>query len=397
MSNTLLDGLTVVEYTRSVAGPYCGMLLGDMGARVIRVEPPQGDDTRRIGPLVNGESLFYMTLNRNKEAVAIDIKTNDGKKLMMDLLKKADIFIENFQPGELAGLGFSYEDVKKVKPAIVYLSITGYGQNGPYRDFKYSELMAQAMGGLMASSGEPDGYPARIGGYYSESVAGTIAATGALGAYYQTLSGGEGQYVDVSLVDSLLEVGSTYHFTYFANGKVTPRPGRYDNISVPFGLYACKDGYIAVAIVAYPHLFFGVASTLGRLDLVEDPDFNTGSTRKAHQDQFNEIMHGWLADKTMDEAQAAFIENGVPCCLISTIEDVVNDPHICGVREMFPEYDDPKAGKVRITGSPIKIPNEPSPAIKPAPALGADTNAVLKYLGLDEGRIQKLRTDKVVV
>jgi crotonobetainyl-CoA:carnitine CoA-transferase CaiB-like acyl-CoA transferase len=178
---------------------------------------------------------------------------------------------------------------------------------------------------------------------------------------------------------------------------VTPRPGRYDNISVPFGIYACKDGYIAVAIVAYPHLFFGVANTLGRLDLVEDPDFNTGSQRKAHQDQFNEIMHGWLADKTMDEAQAAFIENGVPCCLISTIEDVVNDPHIGGVREMFPEYDDPKAGKVRITGSPIKIPNEPSPVIRPAPALGADTDAVLKYLGLDDARIKKLRADKVVL
>ncbi|MDR1802095.1 MAG: CoA transferase [Treponema sp.] len=397
MSDMLLEGLTVVEYTHSVAGPYCGMLLADMGARVIRVEPPEGDATRRIGPLLNGESLFYMTLNRNKEAIVLDLKTDDGKKIMMDLLKKADIFIENFQPGVLADLGFSYEAVKKEKPAIVYVSITGYGQKGPYRDFKYSELMAQAMGGLMASSGEPDGYPARMGGNYAESVAGTIAATGALGAYYQTLSGSEGQQVDVSLVDSLLEVGSTYHFTYFANGLVTPRPGRYDNISVPFGIYKCKDGYIAVAIVAYPHLFFGVATTLERLDLVEDPDFNTGRMRKAHQDQFNEIMHGWLADKTMDEAYAAFVANGVPCCLINTIEDIVNDPHIGGVREMFPEYTDPKAGKVRITGSPIKFPNEPSAAIKPAPALGADTDTVLKYLGLDDSRIKKLRADKVVL
>jgi CoA:oxalate CoA-transferase len=397
MSDMLLEGLTVVEYTHSVAGPYCGMLLADMGARVIRVEPPEGDATRGIGPLVKGESLFYMTLNRNKEAVVIDLKTDAGKKIMMDLLSKADIFIENFQPGFLADLGFSYEAVKKEKPTIVYLSITGYGQNGPYKDFKYSELMAQAMGGLMASSGEPDGYPARIGGYYSESVAGTIAATGALGAYFQTLNGWQGQYVDISIVDCLLEVGSTYHFTYFANGNVTPRPGLYDNISVPFGIYKCKDGYIAVAIVAYPHLFMAVATTLERLDLVEDPNFNVGRQRKAHQDQFNEIMLGWLADKTMEEAQAAFIANGVPCCLISTIEDLVKDPHIGEVREMFPEIDDPKAGKVRVTGSPVKIPNAPSPAIKPAPALGADTDAVLKGLGLDEAQIQKLRADKVVL
>jgi len=397
MSDMLLEGITVVEFSRSVAAPYSGMLLADMGARVIRVEPVNGDDTRGKGPLVNGESLFFATLNRNKESVAIDLETEDGKKIFSALLEKADIFIENFDPGIVAGLGFSYEAVKAKNPAIVYVSISGYGQTGPYRDMKYSELMAQAMGGLMASSGWAEDYPARMGGYYAESVAGTIAATGALGAYYQTLSGTEGQYVDISLVECMLEVCSTYHFTYFADGKVTPRPGNYDNISLPFGIYKCADGYIAVAIIAYPMMYYGVVNAIGRPELFEDERYNTGGARKANQDEFNEILNEWFSQRTVDEAMAAFVENGVTCCYVNTIEGLVNDPHIAGDRDMFPEYDDPKVGKVRITGTPIKILDSPFSIRKPAPGLGADTDNIVKeFCGLSDAEIEKLKAEKAI-
>ena len=397
MSNMVLEGITVVELTQSVAGPYAGMLLADMGARVIRVEWPEGDETRKKGPLVNGESLFYMTLNRNKESIAIDLNTEEGKKIFMELLKKADIFIENFNPGGVPELGFSYEAVKKENPAIVYLSISGYGQEGPYRDMKYSELMAQAMGGLMASSGWEGDYPVRMGGYYAESIAGTIGATGALGAYYQTLSGTEGQYVDVSLVDCMLEVCSTYHFTYFVDGKPTPRPGNYDNISLPFGIYGCKDGYIAVAIIAYPLMYWGVVNAIGQPELFEDERFQTGGARKANQDEFNKILNEWFSQKTMDEALAAFIENDVSCCKVNTIEDIVNDPHIGGARDMFPEYEDPKAGKVRVTGPAIKIADEPFSIRRPAPALGADTDCIVKeFCGLGDDEIRKLKEEKAI-
>jgi len=373
------------------------MLLADMGARVIRVEPTCGDETRRREPLLNGESPFFMTLNRNKEGVALDLESEGGKKIMSELLKNADIFIENFDPGALAALGFSYDEVRKENPGVVYLSISGYGQDGPYRDMKYSELLAQAMGGLMASSGDADGYPARMGGYYAESAAGTIAATGVLGAYYQTLSGAEGQYVDVSLVDSMLEVCSTYHFTYFANGEVTPRPGNYDNISLPFGIYSCKDGYVAIAIIAYPMMYWGVVNAIERPELFEEEKFQTGGSRKANQDEFNDIMYEWLSRHTIEETLAAFAENNVSSCLVNTIEDLVNDPHIGGDRDMFPEYDDPKIGKVRITGTPIKIIDEPFTIYRPAPALGADTDSVVKeFCGLCDAEIQTLKSEKAI-
>ena len=397
MSNMVLDGITVVELTQSVAGPYAGMLLADMGARVIRVEWPEGDGTRREGPLVNGESLFYMTLNRNKENIAADLRTEEGKRILWALLKKADIFIENFNPGGVADLGFSYEAVRKENPAIVYLSISGYGQDGPYRDMKYSELMAQAIGGLMASSGWEGEYPIRMGGHYAESIAGTIAATGALGAYYQTLSGEEGQYVDVSLVDSMLEVCSTYHFTYFVDGKPTPRPGNYDNISLPFGIYGCKDGYIAVAIIAYPHMYWGVVNAIGQPELFEDERFQTGGARKANQEEFNAILNEWISQRTVEEALASFIENGVSCCRVNTIEDIVNDPHIGGARDMFPDYEDPKAGKVRVTGTAIKILDEPFSIRRPAPALGANTDSIAKeFCGLGDDEIQALKEKKAI-
>jgi len=397
MSNTLLEGVTVVEYSRSVAGPYCGMLLADMGARVIRVEPLSGDETRKRGPLLNDESLFFATLNRNKESIAIDIGSLGGAKIMTELLKKADIFIENFDPGYLPDLGFSYEAVKEANPKIVYLSISGYGQYGPCRDMKYSELFAQAMGGLMASSGEPDGYPARMGGYYAESTAGTIGASGVLGAYYQTLSGEDGQYVDLSLVGSMLEICSTYHFTYFADGKVTPRPGNYDNISLPFGIYKCKDGYVAIAIIAYPMMYWGVVNAIERPELFEDERFQTGGSRKANQDEFNEIMYEWLSEHTIDETLAAFTENNVSCCRVNTIEDIVNDPHIGGDRDMFPEYDDPVMGPVRVTGTPIKIIGEEFSISKNPPALGEDTDSILLDIcGLSDAEIEALKTEKAI-
>ena len=378
MSNLLLEGMTVVELTRSVAGPYCGMLLADMGARVIKAEPPEGDGNRAKGPFVNGQSTFFATLNRNKESVVLDLETDEGKKIFWALLKKADIFIENHDPGFVAGLGFSYEAVRAENPAIVYLSISGYGQEGPYRDMKYSELMAQAMGGLMASSGWKDGYPARMGGYYAESTAGTIAASGALGAYYQALSGQDGQHVDVSLVDCMLEVCSTYHFTYFAEGTATPRPGNYDNISLPFGIYKCKDGYVAVAIIAYPMMYWGVVCAIERPELFEDERYNTGGARRQNYDEFNAIIIEWMNRHTVEEALEAFGANGVTTSLVNTIEDLVADEHIAGERDMFPEYEDAAGNKIRVTGTPIKILGEPFCVRRPAPGLGADTESVVK-------------------
>lgn len=386
----LLDGVRVLDMTRVLAGPYCCMMLADMGAEVIKIEMPgRGDDSRKNGPFLNGESTYYMNLNRNKRGMTLNLKSEEGKRVFKELVKKSDIVVENYRPGVMKRLGLDYDELKKINPSIIYGAVSGFGQYGPYSQRAGYDILGQAMSGLMSTSGWPGGAPTRTGTAMSDVLGGLNVCIGILAAYINRLKTGEGEMVDVSLVDSTVSSLEIINMIYLCTGRIPTRIGnRYEAIA-PYDSFEASDGMVIIAC-GNDKLYNKLKEVL-QIPALDQEIFASNALRVQNHAPLKEIIEAWTKERKIDEIVDTLLAAGIPSGPINTIDRVVKDPHIAGAREMFVDLPHPVAGDMKITGNQIKLTNRPIVIDRPAPTLGQHTEEILSdILGMDHEAYQKL-------
>jgi len=397
MQNTgALQGVRVLDLTRVLAGPFATMMLADMGAEVIKIEVPKtGDDSRQFGPFLNGESSYYMNLNRNKKGVTLNLKGR-GKDVFLEMVKKADIVVENYRPGTMEKLGLGYEELKKINPRIVYGAVSGFGHYGPYKDRAGYDIIGQAMSGLMSTTGWPGGEPTRTGTAMSDILAGLSVAIGLLAALRHRDVTGIGQKVDVSLVDSTVASMEIINQIYLVEGRLPERIGNRYESTYPYDSFKANDGSMVIG-AANDKLWQKLCVIMGQPELGLKAEFDTNWKRVQEHEAVKSIVQAWTMTKSVKDIVDVLLEAGIPAAPINNIEQVVNDPHIAGAREMFVEVDHPKAGKMKITGSHIKL-SETKPSIKtPSPLLGQHNDEVYKeLLGLSIEEIAAMKKEALI-
>ena len=367
-----LQGVKVLDFSRVLAGPYCTLLLADMGAEVIKVEKPgSGDDTRLFGPYQNGESGYFALLNRGKQSIEADLKDPEDIAFITELIKEADVIVENFRPGVMERVGFGYDKVKELNPGIVYASISGFGQYGPYRERPAYDLVAQAMGGMTSITGHPENPPTRTGSSLGDMSAALYAAYGIMVALFHKQRTGEGQYIDVAMVDTIFAMLETNVLRYTMQNEVPGRIGSRHPISTPFDIYKVQDGYLVIAIANNP-LFEKFCHALGMPELITDERFSTDSLRTDNEMALKHIIETHFAKKTVAQAEALLAHHGIPCSKINTIQDIVEDEHTA-VREMLVDVEHPIAGTMKLVGNPVKFKGTPAVVNAPPPKLGEHT------------------------
>ncbi|MFQ5898287.1 MAG: CaiB/BaiF CoA transferase family protein [Candidatus Methylomirabilia bacterium] len=374
-----LDGLRVVDFSTHLSGPYCSMLLGDLGADVIKVERPEGgDEARNMPPFVNGQSAPFMTFNRNKRSLALNMKKSEGRGIALRLIDRADVLLENMKPGTLDRLGIGYEAVSERNPRIIYCSISGFGQTGPYSGRGGFDLVAQGMSGLMSVNGEEDGPPLRVPPPISDIGAGMFATIGILAALAAREQTGRGQWVDTSLLETPIAFAVYETSTYFATGEVPPRLGPGHRTSAPYQAFRTKDGWITVGGAAQ-HFWPRLCRILGLPQLADDPRFATNPDRVSRRKELAQL----LQERLEQEPSAHWLEQleaeGIPAGPIYTYNQVFADPQVLH-RRMAVEVAHPAAGSMRVLGIPIKLSQTPGAIRRPAPLLGQHTTEILTEL-----------------
>ena len=392
-----LLGVRVLDLSRVLAGPYCTMLLADMGAEVIKLEiPGRGDDSREFPPFKEGESLYYANLNRGKRSITLNLKHPEGKRIFIELAKKFDVLLENFRPGTMDRLGLGYETLRKVNPRLVYASISGFGQTGPYRDRPGYDIIGQAMGGLMSVTGWPDSPPTRTGTAIGDVLSALFCCIGILAALQVRERTGRGQMVDVALVDSVFASLENIPMKFFVDREVPTRIGNRYEFVYPYDSFKAADGWVIIG-VANDAVWGRFIDATGMSHLMEDERFDTNPRRVENHGILKPRVEEWTSKREVAEIVSLLTKHGVPACPIYSIKDVVEDRHIAAERGMIVELDQPGLGKVRLLGNPVRM-SETWPSPKgPAPDLGGDTGAILKELvGLSESEIDRLRSDGVL-
>src|SRR5215471_6711895 len=390
-----LEGMRVLEITQVMSGPFCGLLLADMGADVIKVEKPQGDDSRRmVPPIINGESAPFMAINRNKRGISIDLKTDQGREVFRQLAARADVLIENFRPGTMDGLGLGYDELSAGHPDLIYCSISGFGQTGPYRDRGGFDLVAQAMSGLISITGNPDESPVKVGVPIADLNAGIYACYAILAAYIHRLKTGQGQRIDTSLLEASLAYTFWESAIFFATGDNPPPMGSAHRLSAPYQVFKAADGHFALGAANQAN-WHKLCDAIGRADLLEDPRFGTNSDRTANQAELARILETVFAGKPVDHWMAALGESGVPVGPVYNLNQVYNDPQVIA-RDMSVEIEHPAAGSTRVIGVPVKLSATPGRIRRPAPMLGEHTDQILAEIGLSADAIRDLRENKAV-
>jgi CoA:oxalate CoA-transferase len=380
-------GLLVLDLTRVLAGPFAAMLLGEMGARIIKIEPPRtGDDSRHIGPFLKTKagkvkSGYFMSVNRGKQSIALDLKADGDRKIFEALLARADVLVENYRGGTMEKLGYGYETLKEKYPRLIYAGVSGFGHTGPYAKRPAYDMVVQAMGGVMSLTGHPGGAPTRVGTSTGDITAGLFATIGIATALYDRERTGRGQKVDVAMLDSQVAVLENAISRYVATGEVPGKLGSRHPSIAPFAAFATKDGHIAIA-AGNDVVFAAAAKVLGRDDLPGDPRFLTNPLRVQHVDALAAEMENALAARTSEEWLRALEAAGVPCGAINDVAHVMKDPQVLA-RNMIIETLDPDLGPIRMQGNPIKLSAHEDPKTRDAaPDLDADRAAILKELGL---------------
>ncbi len=390
-----LADLTVVDLSRALAGPYCTMMLADLGARVIKIETPAGgDDTRGWGPpFLGGESAYFLSVNRNKESVTLNLKQPRGRDLLLRLLRQADVLVENFRPGAMDRLGLGYAAVHEAIPRLVYCSISGFGQTGPYRERAAYDLIVQGMGGIMGITGEPGGPPTRVGVAVADICAGMFAAYAILAALRVRDRTGRGQWVDASLLDGQVAWMTYMAANYFATGEDSPRVGSAHLLLVPYQPFPTRDGFVNVA-VGSEGLWQKFCGAL-EVPIADDPRFATNADRVAHRRELLDMLIPVFARRTTAEWVDRLLDAGVPAGPIYRMSEVVADPQVAH-RDMIVDLEHPRAGRIRITGVPVKLSETPGAVRTPPPTLGEHTEGVLGRLGVSAAEIASLRTEGVI-
>ncbi|MDO5040468.1 MAG: CoA transferase [Peptoniphilus sp.] len=397
-----LEGIKVLDFTNVLAGPFCTANLADLGAEVIKIERPgSGDGSRIFGPFVYDEdgtkqSGYYIYANRGKKGITLNLKNEKAREIIYDLVKKCDVVVENFSPGVMEKLGYSYEKFKEINPSIVYCSISGFGQVSPHRNLPAYDIVAQGRAGMMSITGYPDNPPARVGSSLGDISAGLYAVLGIMVALFHREKTGEGQMVDIAMMDSVFSFIETNIVRHTIGGIDPVRVGARHPLSAPFDIYRCKDGeYVIIAIASNIH-FKVLCDLMGRPELPEDPKFDEDWNRSDNDVELKEIIEDFLSDYTLDEAIDMFQKNHIPCGPIFDIKKACQDESILS-REMLVDIEQPKAGKLRITGNPVKLSETPPDPKHPAPLLGQHTEEILKAeLGYTDEQIAKLKEDKVI-
>src|SRR5215510_530107 len=380
-----LADLRVIDLTRVLAGPFCAMLLGDMGADVIKIEETkEGDDARAWVPFVGPWSAYFVGVNRSKRSVALDLKCPEGADNLRGRLAQADVFIENFKPGSLGKLGFSYEAVHKLNPGLIYCSITGYGKTGPRRHESGYDPIVQAESGFMSITGTPDGPPVRTGVATADYLAGLYAFGGILLALRERDRTGRGQHVDIALYDSVLSTLSMPAGVMQTTGREPQRLGNDHSSIAPYEVLSCADGMLMIGC-ANSRLWKQLCAAIDRQELVEDSRFKTNTDRVKNRPALKiEIERGFAA-YTVDLLVTRLTEFGVPCGRVRTVSQALADPQV-QPRQMFIPFDDPELGSFRVLGNPIKLSETPADLSRRPPKLGEHTEEVLRELHQPSGR-----------
>jgi crotonobetainyl-CoA:carnitine CoA-transferase CaiB-like acyl-CoA transferase len=396
-SQGALSGIRVLDLSRVLAGPFCTMLLGDMGAEIIKIEVPgQGDDSRRYPPFIGEESAYFMNLNRNKKSIVLNLKESGAKEIFLDLIKRSDVILENFRPGTMEKLGLGYDTLKAQNPDIVYSCISGFGHSGLYKDLPGYDIIGQAMGGIMSITGWPDSPPTRTGTAIADVLGGLCACIGILTSLLAIRNGRSGQKVDISLVDSVVSAMETIIQIYLVENRIPQRTGNRYEFIYPYDTFKASDGWVIIA-VGNNKLWQDFCSAINRLDLVDQDEYKDNYDRvKAHK-EVKRIVEEWTEKKSVKEIVDFFLSKQIPCAPLYTVKDVVEDQHIAVARRMIREVEHPVAGKMKVVGSPINLSETPAEIRSPAPLLGEHTELVLKdILNLTEAEIAELKKKNAI-
>lgn len=388
-----LKGIKVIDLTRILSGPFCTMTLADLGAEVIKIESPSGDDTRQWGPpFIKDKSAYFTSVNRNKQSIVLNLKKEEGKEIFLKLIKDADVVVENFRPGTLHKLGISYETLKSVNPKIILASISGFGQYGPYAQKPGYDVLAQGMGGLMSVTGEPGGTPVKAGYSMADIGAGMWAVIGILTSLWERQKSGEGQWVDASLLDTMVAWQTYLSANYFASGE-NPKPlgGAHPNI-VPYQVFNASDGYFVLA-VGNDNLWSKFVEAM-EMERLEDPKFKTNPDRVMNRDILIPLLNGVFETKPKGDWVELFEKHKIPCGPVNTFSDILNDSHI-KEREMVVEMEHPSLGEIKQLGIPVKLSRTPGELNSVPPEQGEHSEAILRNIGYTDEQIKDFINDGV--
>lgn len=391
-----LEDIKVLDFTRVLAGPYCTMTLADEGAEVIKVESPgTGDDSRAFGPYIGNESAYFMSINRNKESITLNLKHEKAKEIVKELVKKVDVVVENFKPGTMEKLGLGYDVLKEINPRLIYAATSGFGHTGPYSERPAYDGVIQAMGGIMSITGQKGGEPTRVGPSVGDIFAGMFTTVGILSALHKRQTTGLGMKVDVSMLDCQVAILENAIARYFVTG-VSPKPaGNKHSSIVPFEPFDTSDGKIMVA-AGNDNLWAKYCKLLNREDLIMDERFKTNPLRNKNYEELRPIIAEEMVKKSTEEWRVILIDGGVPSGPINNVEMVVNDEQV-NFRNMIQEIDHPTIGKSKLPGIPIKISGVDDNIRFAAPTLGQHNEKILsEYLGYSKEEVDKLKEGGVL-
>lgn len=393
MEHGALSDVKILDLTRVLSGPFAAMWLGDLGADIIKIEMPEKGDDARYTPIhINGNSTFFAAINRNKRSVTLNLKVPEGREIFLEMVKQADVVMSNYRPGVMERLGLGYDQLSAVNEKIIWATVSGFGQKGKYAHRPAYDIVAQGMGGIMSLTGPEGGEPTRVGTSIADVSAGINLVVGILAALHARTLTGKGQIVDIAMVDSVLSLMPSENMRYFISGKKVPRLGNRYIANSPYGSFKAKDGYFIVACGSDKLFARFCREVLKRPELAEDERFTTMANRALNHNLIKELVEGWAEAYTAAEAVDAILATGVPAGPIFDMDDIANDEHIVGEREMLVKVDQPGIGEVTVTNNPIKL-SDTKPVIRrPAPLLGQHNNEVYRdWLDFSEAKINELK------
>ncbi|WP_210604435.1 CaiB/BaiF CoA transferase family protein [Brevibacterium oceani] len=390
-----LAGLRVLDLSRFIAGPMCAQILGDMGATVIKVERPGGEDARRNRPFAGEHSIYAMIYNRNKHGITLNTRAPEAVDLLERLIVESDVIVENYRPGTMESMGLSFERIQEINPRAVLTSISGFGQSGPNSHRAMFDAIAQAASGLMSLTGGPEDPPLLTGTYIADYLGAFHAVMGTMFALWSRESTGVGQHVDIAAVDALFGILNTHPSDYAMNGHLSERTGSRDQVTMPANAYPCADGHVYLHAGTDP-LFPRLCRLMGREELAQDPRFVGQAERLEHRDELETLVTGWTSQLPCAEVEAQLIASGIPASTVLTVAEAVDSEQV-RAREMMIDMVHPVYGLTRLPGIPIKLSQTPGSARKPPPLPGEDNAAIYgELLGLGEAELARLRSAGVI-